>query len=662
MTKSPSSLSRALSAVLRTARSTVDRQPVWATPHQWADADGMYAGNGQVWLYRQLPPQVLYDLPALGNLLSTWHAGMGEREVHLLLHTWERPSEPPAGTPAALATFQSRAIGFLVPVRHALVGIRLTAAQTATELMTELDDTIDTLLAEDVPDFPAYDDDRARVTRTLAESGATALDRTTSGSLESWYTLGSPVDVAVTERDDRVSVPGGAVIEMATAGPIDDHPSAGRVPGAGNRGATVVSIRGTLTSEGLTRTSVVYGRRAEAPTVPWPVALRDLPAVTPRPLPLRQLTALDETLPCSLRRVDPSHLKVDAERLRALGFTDTLPAGAESGLLMGIGGPTMTRPVHMNPFGGNGVALLAGDTGCGKSFLAELLATQAQLGGIAVTVVGVGDRTGRGFAALTRAATWRPAGAGDLDPFRWMPAADALALHQALAQVVPAGLTAAEEAGVTAGFTRAARTGAADLISALALSDSTTGVAKLRRALARHPIAGLLVSPGPVAAAALPSALAVDLAAVADDPAMTALAAATVLGSAVRRARGPHLVVLDGLDHALAHPGLAGWIAEAARSAQVAVLVTVRSLDAYPPGGPRPAHMVAMAGSDPRLLEAVGKEPTPSNLQWLADAVPGGTGIGSAACVYRPPAGASFGVQVGPWPADVTTALTSPTS
>jgi hypothetical protein len=647
--------SRVRRRVQGTLRAARQRPLVWRTPHQWAAEDGMYAGNGQVWLYRGLPEQALRDPDVLEQILAAVTA-TGEREVHLLVHVWEHVPVPPAGTPEPLARFQAASLRRAAPVRRGAVGVRLIPAGTRTGFAEEIWAAVDAALGEAVPDFAAYDADRQLVGAALTQAGAVPLPAAAVGALESWYTLGAPQDALVVERDDHVLVDGGAgLIELVAAGTVTGSTPAA-VPAAGPRGAVVVSVRGTLNAGPvLDRASVIYGRRCADPRAPLEVSLRTLPDVSARPLPLRQLAALDETLPCSTRRLVPTHNHVTAAGLAALGVGDPDALGAASGLLAGTGGQGMTEPVLVNPFTGTGVTCLVGEAGAGKSFLAESLAYQAHLAGIGVTYVSCDGRGGDGFARAAGAARWRPDQPGDLDPFRWLDPTDAVTAHGHLIGELDTGLTAVEEAGLLTGFARASQVGAPDLLTVLGLGESTTAVAKVRRAIVRHRAAKLLVADQSPVRAALPRTVWVDLSALAGDP-IQAVATATVLAHVRTAGQGPRIVVVDGLPEA-AHPALTAQVA-AATDDGVALVVTTTSVDVASKLE-RGGHLFVLAGAGEAGMTMAGVTVTPRTLELLAGPQPDPEAPWprAATCLYRPPGGRPTTVEVGPWPDDVMAAL-----
>lgn len=650
-------------ALRKVIRKAVDRQPVVLTPHQWADAGGLYATRTDGWLYQQLPDRVLREPGHLEELLNTFAKQLPGRQVHLLVHAWEYLADPDPATPPRLAAFQKDTLAFLTPVRTASVGVQLTAAPSATSVKAQIHTAVDELLGEDIPDLGGYDEDRERVLEALQAVGARPLPRHVANFMECWYTLGTVTDVDVTEYDDMVLLDEGR-IEMVGAGPLTGDVEAASLPNPGERGAIVLSIRGTLaeaaeatTRRGvLMRASVVYGRRAVTPLSPLSMALRSMPNVSPRPLPLRQLDALDETLPCSTRRLDPTHQKVGADQLRALGFADITATGALSGLLIGPGGPTMTRPVLVNPLAGGGVMAALGDPGSGRSFLTQVLTFQANLGGFRTAYLTGTGRTGGGLARLSGTAALAPGSPGELEALRWVPAAEALALWRELLRSLELGLTEEESAGLDAGFARAVHAPQQGLDTVLRLADSTTAVAKVMRALRRDPTLAVLLGSGP--SQQLPDSALVGLHNVAPGAAR-ATAAATLLRHVALRDTTPALVALDDFSGTeLSHPALRGALARTA-GRSTSVVVVARTVEDLPPEIRAAGHRFVLSTTDEQSVEFIGTAPTPELMAWLRQASPGQGDHPLPSGLYRgPEEEAPVGFQSGPWPDPVVTALT----
>lgn len=653
--------------------SKMSAQPVWTTPHTWADELGMYANDQVACVYRELPSKLLRDQSALEGVLRALATALPGRDVQLLVHVREHLQEPQADLPAALAAFHRENMHFLVPTRSAVIGVQLRSSAPAKDAPRDgaLAGVADELLGETVPDLAAYDADRAVVDSALVSAGAQAMSRSTRDFLESWYTLGVSSDIEATERDEMIVVSPQVRMEFATAGPLKGPLTDGALPQAFERGVMTLSIRGTLAKQPSTdsqpergvlmRASVIYGRLATKTYAPLPVCLRDMANVVPRPLPLRQLAALHETLPCSPRRLAPTHQRIGAAELRAFGFGDPAAPGADSGLLLGTGGAQMSRPVFVDPLAGNGVGVILGAAGAGKTFAAELLAAQAQFAGLRLVYISDNPQAGAGLSALAGTGLWAPSAAGDLDPFRWLPHRDALDMHRHLLRNLSADLDQSESAGIDKGFSRATQVTVNDLSTVLKLADGTTGVAKVLRALRRAPATQLLVAAEPGGTGQLPAALRVDLTSVRADQNAIAVALATLVLHAVRTATSPTFLMVDAESVPLDHPAVASAVKLAAAEANVALFFTasagapvLRSLSGA-------AHRLVLSTQELDAVRFVGADPIPELMRWLAEASPvfeDATVELPAAGLYCAPGGKASGVQVGPWSDTATGALT----
>jgi hypothetical protein len=489
----------------RKVAAVVDRPAVWTAPHSWADADGLYVGHGRGWLYLELPLQLLRGTnPPLNGLLRELAVVAPGRSVHLVMHCWEERARVAEGTPAELAEYQMGAFTFTVPTRALLIGVKLrSSAQDSAAgggVVPSLLSGIDELLAEGVPDRDAYDADRDALTAVLRGYRAAPASRSAAAHLESWYTLGSSVDVRATERDDHVYIDDASTVQVVgvtavtAGGELRTHPSAGR------RGASVVSVRGSLIgpragSTGpdqatgtLGRVSVIYGRRSSGGTAPLPVILRTLDGVETRPLPLRQLAGIDETMPCSDRTLNPSLHRLRGEHLQALGFVDPVTVGDDHGVFAGLAGDGFSQPMLLNPTEQSPVTLITGQAGAGKTFLAESVAVQAHLAGVRVIYLSTDVGGGQGLVDLVDAAVLDLSDPSALDPYRLCDVVSATELARAVTGAAGGTLSADERAGVDAGFRRAASLGRPGYPQAFGLADGVSGVSKVAAAVAAAPL------------------------------------------------------------------------------------------------------------------------------------------------------------------------------
>lgn len=452
--------------------STEGKPLTWWTPWTWTDTSGVYFGDDGAWLYRQLPLSVL-DGHNIESLLRTGETVLKDRDIHLLLHAWSAPVESGmfADTNTNLDTYLHDTIRVNVPVRRLLIGVQLVATAKTQSFMENLYETVDHAIGEYVPDYGLYDNDKATVQAWLDQFDATPLDAVAAAQLESWYLLGQDSNVAAEEEDTYIRLPQHAMVMAATANP---DPASSRFPAAppvppGARSAVVASARGYLgqTSRGvpaLKNPSFVLARRATA-APGWVDQLRQImPAANAAGLPLRQLPALDETLPSSGARNNPMDTPADAGVFSQAGFINPSPVGDRAGVLLGMGGIGYTDPIRINPLRDPQQPLwIVGGEIAGKTFLAEHLAYQSVLAGFTVRYLSGDGDAGRifvtdstpGFTTATGAmldpgplpeafANWRSAALAGLasatpqiEPDVFSKAASRTAVHGVSGDLIP---------------------------------------------------------------------------------------------------------------------------------------------------------------------------------------------------------------------------------
>ena len=390
----------------------------WWTPWTWVSAAGIYVGDDGAWCYRNLPVSLLSD-GGLTTLLTDPAAAAGDG-LHLLLHAWSAPIEEAAlrTTGTGLDDYLAETVHLYAPVRRLIIGVKLRPGGAGTtSTLASVYDTIDAALGEAVPDLACYDDAVAAVDAWLGRYHGAGLDREATDMLESWYTLGHQTNVTADEGDSHIRLSDGHLLTFATANPdptSDRHPPAPPPPPT-SRSAVVTSARATCSDGQLSDLSVVYGRRSLG-ALPWTDTLRAvMPAANPGGLPLRQLPALDETLPSSASRLNPAPTTSGPALLAAAGFVNPAPVGDPAGLFCGMGGIGYADPIRYNPLTG-GLHLYGGES-AGKTFIAEHLAVQAMLAGMTVRYLSGDGDAGRALVDAG-AATVTAAAAGMFDPGR----------------------------------------------------------------------------------------------------------------------------------------------------------------------------------------------------------------------------------------------------
>jgi len=400
-----------------------DEPASWWTPFLWADDAGVYYGKTDAWLYLMLSADVLSS-DGIAALCEHLHHHLLGREIHLITHAWAAPAD----TLMLLGESRTRLDQYLAdtltlhcPTRRLLLGIRLRADTSSTRT-SGLADDIDRMLGEHVPDSTQFEADYTFVCTTLAPFGAQPPDTDTRDYLETWYTHGVYKDVTLDETDTSIDTGGLHTIVAATARPVTTLTTPATGTPAPIVGATVtISVRGTISSSrtgtpAIGDASIVLARRAPI-TTPWLTELSlVLPAARTSPLPLRQLPALDETLPCSTTRTNPLPEPVDAMGLTAVGFSDPRPAADKNGLLIGMAGIHYTDPIAWNPYRVPGNTLhIVGSRESGKTFLAEHVAHQGLLAGMTVRYLSGDAQSGQSLVGAG-VSGWSEPYAGMCDP------------------------------------------------------------------------------------------------------------------------------------------------------------------------------------------------------------------------------------------------------
>lgn len=623
--ESPAKLMAALRAKVRTTARELTT-PTWHPALGWVDAGGLHCSDKSAWLYLELPRTILRPgARDLDDLLTELAGAVGRRAVHLSMYTWETKAQPPGAGSVALRDYQDQALAFSVPTRRLTLGVELVADGDATRAESSLRsstfETIDRMLGEYVPNMAKYDQDRAGVAAVLGAYGAIAIESTLQAHMLTWFTSGLDVAVVVDEEDLSIRVGDGALVELCSVAAVRAGVDTAPVTSAGHRGAVVLSVRATLKAASargsaapagaaLQQASVVYGRRAHQPRGTLGVALRAQSGATLRPLPMRQLVALDETLPCSTKRCAATLVNVHLGELRALGMSDDLPYGDDAGLLVGLVGANYTVPTYLDLMANErNVNVVAGDVGSGTSVTARHLAVQAAAAGARVLVVSPDP----GWAvALSLAGPVVVLCADDMSAHRWLRPD---AAHQFLAETIPdlCQLSETERATLLSGFARAGAEGGCGLARALVLCGDPVVVAKVNRAVAGSAAGQALVA---AAAYTAPPPLAV----LAGDS--SAVFAALLAAAAGQEETGVMLVVDDGAP--VMASAWAWW--HVCNSAASTVLVThdlalAASRAGDPHVGARIVHAVETERAGP-AGELVGVPLSAAAADWLAGGWP----------------------------------------
>lgn len=410
-------------------RKKEEEIPTWWTPWSWLTDQGVYYGSNGAWLYRELPPDVL-STGGLKPLLEGMLATIGEREIHLTSHAWSAPVDeqtlPTTGTD--LDNYLRNALTLHTPTWRLLIGIKLSDKdENGKKILPKnrgISAEIDKWLGEDVPDLDVFQPDADRVERALKGFNASPPSKDARDHLESWYTQGVVKDVDVTEMDTHIDIGGTSMLIAATSRPDYNTRVLTRGTPAPVVGAVLCfSLRTVIVEDNkkpgnvlLSVPSIVLARRAPI-TTPWLEELEiALPKARRAGLPLRQLPALDETLPCSQQRTNPLAEPLTTEALTHAGFTDHRPAGDNVGLLVGMAGMHYTDIAMWNPLRASGQMLhIVGEPKSGKTFLAEHLSVQAHLAGMTVRYLSADAESGKALVDLG-VKGWADPHGGMFDP------------------------------------------------------------------------------------------------------------------------------------------------------------------------------------------------------------------------------------------------------
>lgn len=423
-------------------------------------------------------------------------------------------------------------------------------------------------LGEDVPDRAQFDADRLKVERILRRHGAFAPSQTAAAQLESWYNFGRSPDVLVQVADESLYVSDFDRLEFSAVMRFREKtmeaPYSQWVLDAAthSNGPKVVSIRGELQPPSVARNRARSAQRRIKSQMEEEMATGDLERVEDtiayqqaqeteqfitlgqaplfancsiimarrvgddgeetymdelrqsfgiemKPLVMRQLEALDETLPCSSRRTNPFLQDVSLEMIAYCGLQGWSNIGDASGAFIGLADPDYT-PVWLDFFGAPArneppAMGIFGEPGSGKTYLCQLIATQAALAGHQVIFINPkGFSTLAPFAELidgsvVKMSELEESRSGYFDPFRFaepeMAAEIATSfILQVLGNTGVAGMgfTAEQELRLGSGLKRGAKEGARCVADALQYVDDVD----VRRMVAEQVASSALFSIG----------------------------------------------------------------------------------------------------------------------------------------------------------------------
>lgn len=414
------------------------------------------------------------------------------REIHIISTSWEVPVEPPKANSEKLKSFQREIFDFTAPRRTLIIGVRLRQNSPGSALnkstLQQAKSVATRLLAEDIPDMEAYAADKSNVVAMMSRAGATPMTRDERNQLESWYNMGNGPDATIIENNNTIEVPSYDTFEMSAVMRFNTKvmtapASQWLLEAESHRfGPSLVSIRAELepasvtrnrtrksqrkiaasieeqeatgdleraeyregleevrqleeyvrsTSEAmLTKCSIILGRRVRPADETYIDHLYYNYGIEVKPLEHRQLRALDETLPCSSRRVNPFLQDVNIAMLAYAGLNGFSNIGDEKGIYVGVAHPDYT-PVYLDQAAASlqnkpAAMLVAGDSGSGKSFLCQTLAIQGVMDGHTTIFINPkGFDSLAGMASLVNGKVVKMSALeeqpGAFDPFRYAP-------------------------------------------------------------------------------------------------------------------------------------------------------------------------------------------------------------------------------------------------
>lgn len=453
-------------------------------PLEWEDPNTRIAvGQNLATMLTEIGSTVPPPIGALKSLSNN-------REVHLVSVTWDGPVRPPADNGEALSNLQRSMLEFTAPKKALLIGVRLRSSilTSDTGMLDQALTVASKVLTEDVPDRSAYEKDRQLIAGICARYGGRVMTAEERGQLESWYNNGRGPDTMVVEKTTTVRVPAFDTFEIAALMRFENSkmyaPYAQWALDAASHphGPKVVSIRAELEHTSVTRARARRSQRRVEATMKEEAATGDLerpeyatafqqaqdfesflvdssePILTNcsilmarpvreadetyidflrnsygievKPLEHRQIRALDETLPCSSRRINPFLQDISISMVAFAGMNGFSNLGDRQGLYTAVAVPDYT-PVYLDPAAAAkenkpAAMLIAGDSGSGKSFLCQMLAVQATVDGKACIFINPKGHDSLdamahlvgGQVVKMSALEERP---GAFDPFRYAP-------------------------------------------------------------------------------------------------------------------------------------------------------------------------------------------------------------------------------------------------
>lgn len=424
-------------------------------------------------------------------------------------------------------------------------------------------------MGESVPDMSVFEQDRQTVDAVLQRRGARTPTKMELSQLESHYNLGRGPDVQIVEERDHLVVDRHDIIEFSAVmrfGEIAMSPPGEEwmLSATSHTDAPhVVSVRAELEPSQVTRTrlrrsarralaqieeeqatgdldrpefqqlydltretesalqdsdeaflsncSILMGRRtstASSMEETFRDGLKSQHAIESKPLPHRQLDALDETLPASAKRVNPFLQDLSIPMIAYSGINGFGELGDGRGLFGGLVHPDY-KPFYLDVGAASRVnqpaaMLVAGDSGSGKTFFCQVMAVQAAKSGTPVVFInpksdddlsGLTELTGGTRIALSDLER----NPGALDPFRFADPVEAAEMATTHILNVLVEFSEQQELALANGLRRGAEAGAGCVGRALEyVSSEYQEVVDRVRAQAENSLFRLAISDEPV--------------------------------------------------------------------------------------------------------------------------------------------------------------------
>jgi hypothetical protein len=444
--------------------------------------------------------------------------------------------------------------------------LRSDTIKGAKGVIGALKERITAALGESVPDLNFYERDYNTINEILERNHTRVLTPEKQRQLEFWYNYGVGSEVVIARTDEFLQIEKtGERLEFAAVkkfGSIQMNPTSDTFlldAFAHDEGISVASVRGLLKPPSIVRSelrssqrrimnaiteemqtgdldrpeqsqvlqtastveefvvqnqtpilsdvSFVFARRISDAPESYIDYLRNRYNIEVIPLLYRQLEALSETLPGSSKRVNPFLQSITTSTLAYAGINDFASLGDDAGFAVGIVDPQATicyidsqQAAKSNKSPATGIF---GDPGSGKTFLCQMIATQAVLNGESVVFINPKNNDSLSvFADAVGGETLKlssvQATQGYYDPFRWQRPEEAADTARRFISSILTQLTQEQQALLGQSLVRGARGGARCVMEALTYSQDTSVLNTISAYLESSPLFALGVGSTPL--------------------------------------------------------------------------------------------------------------------------------------------------------------------